>query len=397
VAVTRALPLAGTPTPRAAVAGAASLRTTRPAEVDADVWRRARDLLCVRLDGMGDVLMTGPAIRALAECGPPGRRLAVLTSPAGADVARMLPGVTETLVYRAPWTPSGAKEDHAADLTMVDRLARRGFDAAAIFTVNTQSALPAAMLCRLAGVRRRLAHVRENPYGVVTDWVPEPEPGAATRHEVRRQLDLVAHVGARTDRTNLSVRLTRTALERARSALAAGGVAVGGRWLVVHPGASAPSRRYTPELFARAADLLVREGRQIVLTGDESDAGVVADVRAAMVEPAVSLVGLLTVEELAAVLSWSPVLVTNNTGPAHLAAALGTPVVDLYAQTNPQHAPWAVPHRLLFEDVPCRNCYRSECPEGHHRCLRGVPPEAIVDAVHELAGREATRAIAAGA
>jgi ADP-heptose:LPS heptosyltransferase len=78
--------------------------------------------------------------------------------------------------------------------------------------------------------------------------------------------------------------------------------------------------------------------------------------------------------------------VSNNTGPAHVAAAVGTPVVDLYALTNPQHAPWGVPHRLLFHDVPCRNCYRSECPEGHHACLRQVPPESIVDAVRELAG-----------
>ena len=67
-----------------------------------------------------------------------------------------------------------------------------------------------------------------------------------------------------------------------------------------------------------------------------------------------------------------------------VAAAVGTPVVDLYALTNPQHTPWAVPNRVLFHDVPCKYCYKSTCPEGHHHCLRLVAPEAIVAAACEL-------------
>jgi ADP-heptose:LPS heptosyltransferase len=70
-----------------------------------------------------------------------------------------------------------------------------------------------------------------------------------------------------------------------------------------------------------------------------------------------------------------------------MAAALGTPVVDLYALTNPQHTPWETPHRVLFHDVPCKYCYKSVCPEGHHDCLRRVPPEAVVRAARELLGR----------
>ena len=77
-------------------------------------------------------------------------------------------------------------------------------------------------------------------------------------------------------------------------------------------------------------------------------------------------------------------LVSNNSGPVHVAAAVGTPVVDLYALTNPQHTPWGVPHRVLFHDVPCRYCYKSVCPEGHHDCLRRVPPKAVVEAALSL-------------
>ena len=65
-------------------------------------------------------------------------------------------------------------------------------------------------------------------------------------------------------------------------------------------------------------------------------------------------------------------------------AALGTPVVDLYAQTNPQHTPWQVPSRVLFHEVPCRHCLRSECPQGHHACLEEVAPGAVAQAVRDL-------------
>jgi ADP-heptose:LPS heptosyltransferase len=87
---------------------------------------------------------------------------------------------------------------------------------------------------------------------------------------------------------------------------------------------------------------------------------------------------------LATLIRLAPVLIANNTGPVHIAAAVGTPVVDLYALTNPQHTPWLVPHRVLSHDVPCKYCYRSICPEGHHHCLRLIPPAEVVAAACDL-------------
>src|SRR5207302_7487370 len=87
---------------------------------------------------------------------------------------------------------------------------------------------------------------------------------------------------------------------------------------------------------------------------------------------------------LGALIALAPLLISNNTGPVHVAAAVGTPVVDLYALTNPQHTPWAVPSRVLSYDVPCKYCYKSVCPEGHHDCLRRVTPDAVVEAACEL-------------
>jgi ADP-heptose:LPS heptosyltransferase len=108
------------------------------------------------------------------------------------------------------------------------------------------------------------------------------------------------------------------------------------------------------------------------------------------------LAGRLGLAGMAALVERAPLLISNNTGPVHVAAAVGTPVVDLYALTNPQHTPWSVPHRVLFHDVPCRYCYKSVCPEAHHNCLRLVPPAAVVDAALALLagrGREAGTAL----
>jgi ADP-heptose:LPS heptosyltransferase len=332
------------------------------------MWHDVRNLLCVRLDSLGDVLMTTPALRALRETF--GCRLTLLTSPAGAALDGLLPEADEVLAWRAPWmkgTPAGD------DLAFLDKL--RGFDAAAIFTVYSQSALPAAYLCRLAGIPRRLAHSRENPYHLLTDWVPDPEPSSTVRHEVRRQLDLVAAVGGRTDDERLSFRVPSLARERVAA------LELPSPLVVVHPGASASSRRYPPESYARALELL---GCEVVFTGDAAERDLVDGVRAIMGMRSRSLAGQLSLAELGALIEAADLVICNNTGPAHIAAAVGTPVVDLYALTNPQHTPWQVESRVLFHDVPCRNCYKSVCPTGGHECLRGVPPERVAAAAREL-------------
>ena len=357
-------------------------------------WADAGRVLCVRLDAMGDVLMTTPALRALRQSGPPGRSITLLTSPSGAAVARLVPEVDAILTYDAPWMKATAPPtDGAADRAFVDRLRDLGFDAAAIFTVYSQNPLPAALLCHLADIPLRLAHCRENPYHLLTDRAPEVEPEATIRHEARRQLDLVATVGATADDERLSLRVPDAARAAVADRLAGLGLDDRTPWAVVHPGATAPSRRYPPGQFAAAARLLVEAGFRLVFTGDRSEAGLVEEIRAEVGAPRLthSLADGLTLAEFAALVEAAPVLVSNNTGPVHIASAVGTPVVDLYALTNVQHTPWLVPHRVLYHNVPCRLCYKSICPMGHHDCLRLVEPAGVADAAVALAraGRQA--------
>lgn len=347
-------------------------------------WTDARDVLCVRLDTLGDVLMTTPALRAIKE-GRPDRRVTLLTSAAGAEAGLLVPEVDDVLVYDAAWLKRTApRPDGALDRAFVAELRERHFDAAVIFTVYTQSPLPAAMLVYLADVPLRLAHCRENPYQLLTDWVSETEPADGIRHEVRRQLDLVASVGLRPSHERLSLR--PTAEHRSHAAAMLRSLDLGGApWVVVHAGASASSRRYPPELFARVVRALVRDhGVEVVFTGSTDELDLITDIQTSARVRTHSLVGRLSLGALAALIGCAPVLISNNTGPAHIAAAMGTAVVDLYALTNPQHTPWAVEARVLSRPVPCAYCYKSVCPERHHLCLRGVAPNEVVEAALEL-------------
>lgn len=355
-------------------------------------WNSASRVLVVRLDNMGDVLMTTPAMRALRESGPAHRRLTLLASRSGAALGPHLPDIDDVIALDAPWVKHDRVDAH--ELRRTTAILRRcAFDAAVIFTVYSQNPLPAALLCHFAGIPLVLAHCRENPYHLLSHWVRETEPMNGIRHEVQRQLDLVASIGARTGDPRLRFRTLPSDRVSLSEKLADQGVTIQNGWIVVHAGASAPSRRYGEEGFARALSLIETGGRPVLFTGGDEERELVSRI-VARCGPALELVntaGLLTLGELACLIEGADLLISNNTGPVHLAAALQTPVVDLYALTNPQHTPWLVQSRVLSHDVPCKYCYRSVCPEGHNACLNGIPPEDVACAAQQLLETVCTR------
>jgi lipopolysaccharide heptosyltransferase II len=349
-------------------------------------WENGRNLLAVRLDNLGDVLMTTPALRAL-KAAVPDRRITLLTSSAGAAVAPFLPEVDDVIAFDVPWVGHDKTPNPEATQRLVEELRARRFDGAIVFTVQSQNPLPAAMLCYLAGIPRVLGHCRENPYHLLTDWVPDPEVLHATRHEVERQLSLVAHAGAETPDTRLSLTVPPGAEADAYGHLLAAGVNPDRPWLVLHPGVSEARRRYPAEGYVAAARWLIREqDYQVVLTGSPAEREYAQSIRDQLGESAFNLAGELSLGAFIGLLAQAPVLVSNNTGPVHLAAALGTPVVVLYAKTNPQHTPWRVPSRVLYFEVPLhlrsRNVLLQEFPGPAEP---KASPAAIVRAVEELA------------
>ncbi len=339
-------------------------------------------LLAIRLDAAGDVLMCSPALRALDEGG---HRVTLLTSEAGALAGERIDSVAEVWRWAAPWMKAGASVDPDCVPRMAMRLREAAFEGAVIFSSYSQSPLPAAMLCQMSGIPMRVAHCRENPYQLLTHWVRESEPGQQLRHEVQRQLDLVARFGCRPSSTGLSVRIDDRDFAAAREALRSIGIDAGKPWVLLHPGASAPSRRYPAHGWRQVAHWLEQSiGLPFAFAGAAHETPLLQEIIGADGERWPSLAGRLDFGALAAAISMASVLVACNSAPAHLAAATGTPVVDLYALTNPQHAPWQVRQKLLFSPVPCAHCLQSVCPQERHACLDDVGADQVIGAVQEL-------------
>lgn len=329
-------------------------------------------VLVARLDNDGDVLLAGPAIRAVAAHAG---RVSLLCGPRGRQAAELLPGVDDILVHRAPWIdPEPEPVDRDATLALADRLAARGFDRALILTSFHQSPLPLALLLRLAGVPEIAATSVDYP-GSLLDVRHLVDDDV---HEVERSLSLVAALGytlPRGDDGRLRI--------RRRAAPPPGLVPP---YVVVHPGASVPARAWAPERHAELVEALVAAGRRMVVTGGPGEAGLTARVAAG--RPGVrDLGGQTSLGELAEVLAGTDAIVVGNTGPAHLAAAVGTPVVSLFAPTVPavRWRPWRVPHELLHVDVPCAGCRARACPVPGHPCLAGVSVGDVLAAVERLA------------
>ncbi|WP_432521444.1 glycosyltransferase family 9 protein [Kineococcus sp. SYSU DK006] len=329
-------------------------------------------ILAARLDNDGDVLLTGPALRALAASGT----VDLLASPAGAGAARLLPGVEDVLVFDPPWSGfEPAPVQPAAVEALVAEVRSRGYDEAVVFTSFHQSPLPLALLLRLAGVGRVSAASEDYP-GSLLD-VRFRREGGPELHEVEAALALAAAAGhplPAGDDGRLRVReLPPVPVELPEG------------FVVVHPGASVPARAPRPEHAARIVRALRRSDRPVVVTGSPGERALTAQVAVA---GALDLGGATDLPGLAAVLAAARAVVVGNTGPAHLAAAVGTPVVSLFSPVVPaaRWAPHGVPHVLLGDQgAGCAGTRARQCPLEGHPCLTSVTEEQVVSAVDALA------------
>lgn len=352
-------------------------------------WRSARNVLAIRLDNLGDVLVTTPALRAIRQS-LPDARLTLLASKVGAQAGYLNPDVDDVIVYEAPWMDPWHRlpRDPEREQRMIATIRERGFDGAMIFTSYHQSSLPAAYLCYLADVPLRVASSVDGPGSLLTTRHKHPE---RRMHEVERGLDLTAAIGMTTDCTDLALAVPANSRETSRRFLREHGVdESGGPLVVVHPGCSMPARTYPEEMFSRVVELAVRRlGATVVLSGVEGERSLVERVRgrvdAALRGRVLPAAGELAFPDFCALIERADLVITNNTGPMHVSAAVQTPVIALFALTNPpeQWGPWHVPHRLLYHEVACRLCYSRVCPYGHE-CLTLVSPDEVIDAADDL-------------
>ncbi|HEU4616583.1 MAG TPA: glycosyltransferase family 9 protein [Gammaproteobacteria bacterium] len=352
----------------------------RPRDED---WLRARRVLVVRADNIGDVVMTGPALRALKRS-LPGASLTLLASPAGAMAAPLLPWVDDTIAWRVLWQElHGRRADPASERRLIATLQARRFDAAIVLTSFSQNPHAAACVAWFAGIPLRAGASRERG-SLLTHALPK---GDLARHQVDRNLDLVRTLGFPCDDDALEVRVPDGARCGAAALLAARGVPPGQPYLLVNPWASIEARTYDGGRLARAAKLVsAAAGLPIIVTGHQRDAARTALLAERMGPAAVDLCGDTSVTELAALVARARLVLTNNTSVMHLAEALGTPAVVVYSGTDleSQWTPRRSPHRLLRKPTSCSPCYAFTCPLD--RACLDIEPADVADAAIELLG-----------
>lgn len=331
-------------------------------------------VLVARLDNQGDVLLAGPAVRAVAARAS---HVVLLCGPRGRAAADLLPGADEVLEWCAPWIdpePEPVKVAHVDAL--VEAVRGRGVDEAVLLASYHQSSLPLALLLRLAGVRRITAVSEDYPGSLldvrhrIDDDLPEAERALSTA-------TAAGYPRPPDDDGRLAV---RRPLPDVSALVGASG------YVVVHPGASVPARAWSPARCAKTVEALAARGDRVVVTGGPDETDLTASVAG---RHGLDLGGRTTFAEAAAVLAGAAAVVVGNTGPAHLAAAVGTPVVSLFAPTVPltRWAPYGVPVALLGDqDAPCRNSRARVCPVPGHPCLDSVTPADVLAALDALVG-----------
>ncbi|MGI3782937.1 MAG: glycosyltransferase family 9 protein [Janthinobacterium lividum] len=373
-------------------------------------------VLVARLDSVGDILVSGPAVRAVAASA---RRVTMLVGRGRAAVARLLPGVDDVLEFDAAWIVADPGPlDPAAVDALVAVVRDADVDAALVLTSFHQSPLPLALLLRLAGVawvgaisddypgslldlRHRLPEeLHERQRGELSGGRGGSSPLTTEELHERQRGELSGGRGGSSPLTTEDLPESERALSLARAAgfdlpgparlavrepLPDVSALVGpDPYVVYHPGADAPARRPGAEHSRTLVAALVDAGHRVVVTGSRGESTLTGFVANGL---ALDLAGAVDLAGLAAVLAGAEVVVAPNTGPAHLAAAVGTPVVSLFAPVVPpaRWAPYGVPVVLLGDqDASCRLTRARHCPVPGHPCLDGIDPAAVVAAVARL-------------
>lgn len=336
-------------------------------------WPAGGHVAVARLDNLGDVLLSGPAVRAVAERAD---RVTYIAGPAGVAAARLLPGVDWVVELAAPWVPYRPGPFEIGPLaSFVEEVGADRPDRALILTSDHQSSLPTALLLRMARVAELAATSADHPGSLL-----DVRLRSVCGHEVERNLAVAGAAGYRLadgDDGRLRIRWPLP-MEPA----------ITSPYVVVHDGASVPARALPPQLVNDVVRWALGTGIRIVITGaalahrplpdEAAGSGLVIDLRSDT-----------SLGELAGVLERAEAVVVGNTGPAHLAAAVGTPVVSVHAPVVPaeQWTPWMVPTVILGDQrISCRGCRARTCPIAGQPCVGQVTAAQVATALDHLVG-----------
>ncbi|MEK7388482.1 MAG: lipopolysaccharide heptosyltransferase II [Elusimicrobiota bacterium] len=331
---------------------------------------------------LGDSLLTLPLLRRLKEILPQ------------AHVSVLTLAKTAGIFQGSSWCDAVIIDDkrgkHGGLLgpwRIARELARNEFDLAVIPHRSFRSALIAA----LAGVPRRIGFASSAGKLFLTETVPF----SWAMHDLERNVSLAQALGAATISPAPRYIVPPALSERLSGLLATAAAQAQGRLVGVHPGSAWNTKRWLPERFGELCRRLKADGMRPVLVGGPDDAVLGAQI-ARHCEGAVDLCGQTSLEELKALMGRLCLFVTNDSGPMHLAAAAGVPVVAVFGATTKELGffPYGAGHRVVETQLECRPCGlhgARSCPRGHFLCMRSITVDRVLNACRD-AVKDSTRA-----
>ena len=337
-------------------------------------------ILVARTDRIGDVVLTTPVLKAVRDnC--PNSYIAVMVSPSAREIVEGNPYIDEVIVYSKDKAHRGIKGFWG----FVGRLKRRKFDLAIILHTKKRINL----ITYLADIPRRIGYQDKNFGFLLSDKIEDTRP-LGLKHEVDYCLDVLRNIGLEAKDRGLYVPLKKEALEWADKILQENDIVPGDNIALIHPGASCVSKRWMKEKFVVLANRLVEDySLKLVITASGiEDIACAAAIAKEVRYPALNLAGKTSVAQLAALLKRAAIFISNDSGPVHIASAIGTPVVSIFGRNQAGLSParWGpigARDKYLHKEVGCAVCLAHNCKIGFD-CLKAITVEDVLKAVDDI-------------
>jgi heptosyltransferase-2 len=331
---------------------------------------------------VGDSVMTVPALRALRRV-LPDAEITLVVRPSAKGIFADVDFVDQLLIYD--------RRSAFSIIPQVREWRKRQFDLAVLF----QNAFEAALIPFLAGVPLRLGYATESRQALLTHPLALPD-WRSTRHEVFYYLYLATALEqllfAKSElceqAPDASLQISETRKSEAENLLRTYGLREGEPVVALCPGSvNSRAKRWPAADYAALADKLIDSRRQVLLIGSAAEADVTREVTNRMQQKPVVLTGKTSLDQITAVLSLVDLVVTNDTGPAHIAAALGRPTLVIFGPTNPLTTrPFAPEAEILRHPPDCAPCMLRDCPIDH-RCMTAITVDEVFEHSHALLKR----------
>lgn len=334
-----------------------------------------KNILIVKLSAIGDVIHALPVSRSLKHCFPQCRITWVVEKPAR-DLLTGNPDIDEIIVFDKPKFKSfsGLLTHGAAFARM---LKSRNFDLA----LDLQGLFKSAAIAYLSGAPKRLGYcnMREMSQLISTPVCGEHQQG----HVVDRYLDVVRALGCNVDNIEFPIHITAHEEATAAEIAACTGLSKGSRYAALAPGTNWTTKCWPTAHYAKLADALYDDEIIPVLIGGPADKSLASDISARMNRPPIDLTGKTSLKGLAYIIKQASVFIGGDTGPMHLAAAVGTPVVSLFGPTDPKrNGPYHGRNIVIQVDRPCIECWKRNCQDG---CLDKIEVNTVFAAIGKIA------------